>query len=128
MLARIAWIIHSVCEVPLNDASRFSKHSARHFLMAIAGHRSEHPLRLVEIGRWSGSTAQDPDLTPSQRLDKRHQLAAGVMPDNYAPLAKIRRVCQILGDQLAALAGTCGAATCRFRPALAASRCSATSR
>ena len=103
LVGAIASVIHRVCGVPLVDAARFSKHSARHFLMEVAGHRNVHPLRLVEIGRWSGSTAQDPDLTPSQRLDKRHQLAAGVMPDNYAPLSKVRRVCRILGDQLAAL-------------------------
>ena len=99
----IASVIHTVCEIPLADAALFTKHSARHFLMEVASHRGEHPLRQVEIGRWSGSTAQDPDLTPSQRLNRRHQLESGVMPDNYAPMGKVQRVCQILGDQLDAL-------------------------
>ena len=77
--------------------------SARHFLMEVGGHRDEPATRQVEIGRWSGSTAQDVDLTPAQRLAWNHQLAAGVMPDNYAPLAKVQRVCRIIGDQLLAL-------------------------
>jgi hypothetical protein len=71
--------------------------------MEVGGHRDEPATRQVEIGRWSGSTAQDVDLTPAQRLAWNHQLAAGVMPDNYAPLAKVQRVCRIIGDQLLAL-------------------------
>ena len=71
--------------------------------MECSGARSVHALRAVEIGRWSGSTAQDPDLTPSERLHRRHRLAAGEMPESYAPSAKVLRVCEILGDEMAVL-------------------------
>ena len=103
LVEAIAKTIGSVCCVPYAEACRFTKHSARHFLMEVGGHRDEPATRQVEIGRWSGSTAQDADLTPVQRLAWNHRLAAGVMPDHYAPLAKVQRVCRIIGDQLRAL-------------------------
>jgi len=103
LVEAIARTISYVCGVPYDEACRFTKHSARHFLMEVGSHRDEPSTRQVEIGRWSGSTAQDVDLTPEQRLVWRHQLAAGRMPDNYAPKGKVRRVCRILGAQLAAL-------------------------
>jgi len=71
--------------------------------MECSGASGLHALRAFEIGRWSGSTAQDPDLTPSQREQRRHRLAAGVMPEGYAPLSKVARVCGILGDEMEAL-------------------------
>ena len=92
-----------VCGVSWDESGRWAKHAARHFLMEVAGTRGEPALRAVEIGRWSGSTAQDPDLAPSAQLARRHQLRAGVMPEAYAPLAKVARVCGIVGDQMGAL-------------------------
>ena len=103
LVEAIARTISKVCCISYAEACRFTKHSARHFLMEVGGHRDEPATRQVEIGRWSGSTAQDVDLTPAQRLAWNHQLAAGVMPDNYAPRAKVQRVCRIIGDQLLAL-------------------------
>ena len=103
LVEAIARTIGCVCSIPYVEACRFTKHSARHFLMEVGGHRDEPSTRQVEIGRWSGSTAQDVDLTPQERLVWRHQLASSAMPDNYAPLAKVRRVCRIIGDQLVAL-------------------------
>ena len=103
LVKAIACVIARVCGISLADAMRWAKHSARHFLMECSGARGLHALRAFEIGRWSGSTAQDPDLTPSQREQRRHRLAAGVMPEGYAPLSKVARVCEILGDEMEAL-------------------------
>ena len=103
LVKAIACVISRVCGISMDDAMRWAKHACRHFLMECSGARGVHSLRAIEIGRWSGSTAQDPDLTPSQRQNRRHQLAAGVMPENYAPLAKVTRVCEILGAEMAAL-------------------------
>ena len=114
LVSAIAHVVHTVCGIPLADAALFTKHSARHVLMEVASHRDESWLRQVEIGRWSGSTAQDPDLTPQQRVNWQHQLRSSVMPDNYAPMGKVQRVLGILGDQMDALGHlwrkwTCGA-------------------
>ena len=103
LVRAITCVISRVCGLSEADASRWAKHSCRHFLMECGGARSLHALRAVEIGRWSGSTAQDPDLTPSERLHRRHRLAAGEMPESYAPSAKVSRVCEILGDEMAVL-------------------------
>ena len=83
LVEAIARTISRVCGISYEEACRFTKHSARHFLMEVGGHRDEPSTRQVEIGRWSGSTAQDVDLTPAQQLAWRHRLASGVMPDNY---------------------------------------------
>ena len=103
LVEAIARTIGHMCCVSYAEACRYAKHAARHFLMEVGSHRGEPSRRQVEIGRWSGSTAQDVDLTPAQRLTWRHSLASGVMPDNYAPKGKVRRVCGILGDQMVAL-------------------------
>lgn len=103
LVRAITCVISRVCGLSEADAARWAKHSCRHFLMECSGARSVHALRAVEIGRWSGSTAQDPDLTPSERLHRRHRLAAGEMPESYAPSAKVSRVCEILGDEMAVL-------------------------
>jgi len=99
----IECVIARVCDVTTDVAKRWAKHSARHFLMECSSARNVHPLKGVEIGRWSGSTAQDPDLTPSQRLNARHVLEAGKMPETYAPSTKVDRVKSILGDEMQAL-------------------------
>ena len=40
---------------------------------------------------------------PSRREQRRYQLTAGIMPEGYAPLAKVARVCDILDDETSAL-------------------------
>lgn len=103
LLHAIRCVLMRVCGMSWAEASHYALHCARHVLMEVAGARGEAPLRAVEIGRWSGSTAQDDDLTPSARIARRHQLSAAIMPESYAPLAKVERVCAILGDQMRAL-------------------------
>ena len=106
----MACVISRVCGVAFDTAKRWAKHSARHFLMECSSARKVHALRGVEIGRWSGSTAQNPDLTPNQRLNQRHVLEAGKMPEAYAPCTKVDRVTAILGDEMEALSKLWGKA------------------
>ena len=103
LLLAIRLVLMRVCGMSAASASAWALHSARHFLMEVAGHRGVVALRKVEIGRWSGSTAQDADLAPAVRLSRSHQLRMGIMPDSYAPSAKEARVCEILGEQMAAV-------------------------
>ena len=105
LVRAIQCVLVRVCRMSPADALLYAKHSSRHFLMEVSGARGEPAVKAVEIGRWSGSTAQDPDLAPAARHVMRHQLLAGVMPEAYAPLAKVARVCNILDDQMCALAG-----------------------
>ena len=48
-------------------ANRNTRHAERHFLPHAAEARGEPPEDNVELGRWSGSTAQDADLEPTLR-------------------------------------------------------------
>ena len=78
-------------------------HVERHVLNEVASSREEEPTQALEVGRWAGSTAQDPDLEPVARLLQAHSLSAARMPEVYAPSRKVRRVCTILSDQMEAL-------------------------
>ena len=86
------------------EAAAFALHNERHFIPEIGEARREPPERLVEIGRWSGSAAQDRDMTPAQRVQHQHSLRAGALPRRYAPHAKAQRVCEILVEQMGAAA------------------------
>ena len=103
LVTAITCVISRVCGTGTDVAQRWAKHSFRHFLMECAAKRKVNSLRAIEIGRWSGSTAQDPDLTPNARINKEHVIQSGIMPENYAPLNKIDRVCEIMSDEMAAL-------------------------
>ena len=80
LVRAIACVLVRVCGMSWAEAALFAKHAARHVLPEVAARRRVHPLRQVEIGRWSGSTAQDADLTPAAGLARRHCLQAAVMP------------------------------------------------
>lgn len=103
LLHAIRCVVMRVCGMSWQLATLYALHSGRHFLLEVCGHRAVPPLKSVDVGRWSGSTAQDADLTPAERMSRKHQLQAGVMPDWYAPCAKIDRVCRILGEQMVAV-------------------------
>ena len=70
----IQCVLVRVCGLSSADAKLYAKHSSRHFLMEVSGARGEPAIVAIEIGRWSGSTAQDPDLAPAERHVMRHQL------------------------------------------------------
>ena len=80
----------------------FRLHNERHFIPEVAEARHEPPERAVELGRWSGSVAQDRDMVPAERARWAHCLRAGRLPARYAPQAKAQRVCSILLEQMQA--------------------------
>ena len=84
------------------EAQMFGLHNERHFIPEIAEGRHETPERAVEIGRWSGSVAQDRDMVPAARARWAHCVRAGRLPARYAPHAKAARVCSIMCEQLLA--------------------------
>ena len=81
-------------------------HSERHFLPHVAQARGEPPEEAVELGRWSGSTAQDADLEPALRAQRCHRLRVGSLPDRYAQAAKVARVLCIITRQMDAIRAT----------------------
>jgi hypothetical protein len=54
--------------------------------------RGEPPEDAVELGRWSGSTAQDADLEPALRAHRCHRLRVGTLPDRHAQGGKRPRL------------------------------------
>jgi hypothetical protein len=90
-----------VLEARLADGNAL--HSERHFLPHVAQARGEPPEDAVELGRWSGSTAQDADLEPALRAHRCHRLRVGTLPDRYAQAAKVERVLNIITRQMDAI-------------------------
>ena len=84
-------------------ANRNTRHAERHFLPHAAEARGEPPEDTVELGRWSGSTAQDADLEPTLRAQRCHRLRVGSLPDRYAQTAKVGRVIGIITRQMSAI-------------------------
>ena len=84
-------------------ANRNTRHAERHFLPHAAEARGEPPEDTVELGRWSGSTAQDADLEPTLRAQRCHRLRVGSLPDRYAQAAKVNRVIGIITRQMSAI-------------------------
>ena len=84
-------------------ANTNTRHAERHFLPHAAEARGEPPEDTVELGRWSGSTAQDADLEPTLRAQRCHRLRAGSLPDRYAQAAKVGRVICIISRQMSAI-------------------------
>lgn len=78
-------------------------HSERHFLPHVAQARGEPPEDAAELGRWSGSTAQDADLEPALCAHRCHRLRVGSLPDRYAQAAKVARVLSIITRQMDAI-------------------------
>ena len=92
--------------VGIRIANENTLHSERHFLPHAAEARGEPPEEAVELGRWSGSTAQDADLEPSLRAKRCHRLRVGTLPDRYAQAAKVGRVLGIITRQMEAIRKT----------------------
>ena len=94
--------------LPSGEAKLYGNSSGRRLLPEVAEARHEPAPRRVEIGRWSGSTAQDRDLTPAQRATLRHAAKVAVLPDRYARRAKVTRVVGIVLEQMEALRSLVG--------------------
>ena len=92
--------------VGIQIANENTLHSERHFLPHAAEARGEPPEEAVELGRWSGSTAQDADLEPTLRAKRCHRLRVGTLPDRYAQAAKVGRVIGIITRQMDAIRKT----------------------
>jgi len=87
-------------------ANETTLHSERHFLPHAAEARGEPPEDAVELGRWSGSTAQDANLEPTLRDKRCHRLRVGMLPDRYAQAAEIGCVIGIITRQMDAIRKT----------------------
>ena len=65
-MMRIALSFATKC--PLKDVSAYTMHSCRAFLPHVAEGRRESFERVIEIGKWSGSSVDRADLVPADRL------------------------------------------------------------
>ena len=116
VLVAIRAIMERVCRMTQAQAAAFTLHSARHFLPCVAEARSEPPERAVEVGRWSGSVAQDSGLVPSVPQARAHVLRLRAMPERYGQHAGVPRVCNIILDQVRAARELVAAAARRREP------------
>lgn len=79
------------------EAGRHHGHSAKRFLLNVAeASGAFSSVEASEVGRFSMSTAQNPDLEPVAAMLKAHSLRASVLPDIYAGKAKVARVFDLL--------------------------------
>lgn len=92
-------ILVRICGLSWEEAAAFGSSSARHFAPEVALARG-YPAHLrVEIGQWSQSSFQDRDLMPHERKAEEARRSAAVMPDRYAPQAKLMTAARVLTSQ-----------------------------
>ena len=93
------------CGLSMEESKAYTLHSPRHFMPEVSSSREEPVACRNELGRWTGSAAQDDSLMPKVRETRagRHTYTPKHMVDVYAqnPLARIPIT--ILGRQMDAL-------------------------
>ena len=71
--------------VPSDEANTFGLHFAKRFAMCAAdGMKRFSDTERNEMGRFSGSLAQQPALVPTEDMLRRHSLKCAKLPDLYA--------------------------------------------
>ena len=87
VLFAIRATLAAACGMAPDVAGLYGLHSARHLLPeAVVGFPA---LEGVEVGRWSGSTAQDTSLAPAAQLLLAHTAHVVVLPAHCAHEAKV---------------------------------------
>ena len=73
-------------------------HAAKRFLLNVAEASPDAftDVQANALGRFSQSTAQQPDLEPVEAMLRQHELAAAVLPSIYAGKAKVSRAFDLL--------------------------------
>ena len=95
--ARTDRLIHSLLTHPAigmtaEQASRFHGHSPKRFTQNVCkAATSLDDGDAHELGRFSGSSAQNADLVPSEAMLRRHSLQCAVLPDMYARAARVEK-------------------------------------
>ena len=79
-------------------AAEYHGHSAKRFMLNFMDACPDFSsIDANEYGRFSGSTAQADDVTPTEALLRQHALRAAVLPDIYAGRNKISTVLDLVG-------------------------------
>ena len=90
--------------LPAESASAYAGHSAKRFLLNFAmASPAFNEVDCNEVGRFSGSTAQSKDLTPTAAMLSKHSLRCAVLPEIYAGKTKVDTALSLIeraSDQL----------------------------
>ena len=100
LLRGVQCMIKEACNFSLGEQLRITVHSSRHFMPYCCTSSQEPATRAVECGRWSSSTAQMHDLTPSELRQAKEAEKVGNLPGEYSAPLKVERVGEILCLQL----------------------------
>ena len=100
--SRVDASLHGLLQLPplsmaRDDARRYHRHSGKRYLFNVADSSPAFSLADAnEVGRFSGSVAQDPDLVPEAALLARHDLRARLLPSMYARKSKVATVLKLV--------------------------------
>jgi len=100
LLPLMRQVLVDACVCTASQAKGFTLHSARHTLPLVASLRGVSSNDRQEIGRWSLSVAQTPQMRPIQGVIRRHEIAAAELPDRYAQEADPSFVFDIMEAQV----------------------------
>ena len=105
---RIQWaiqlVLQSACGMTADQASVFTKHSARKTLVSAAQVAGCPWEQCIELGHWAGSALDSSFLLPQEDLRRKKALECMSMPKRYSADARLRRVARIVGNQMERMA------------------------
>lgn len=96
---RIRLLLQQACEMSVDEAAGYTKHSCRHCMIASAAARGEPFMRQVEIGRWSGGSGDTSDLFGDEYTRAKAAMKVSAMPIRYTARVRPKRLARIMAQQ-----------------------------
>ena len=96
---RIRLVLQRACGLSEAEALRYTKHSGRHCLTASSAARGEDFRRQVEVGGWSGGSADGSDILPEEFQRAKQAMKLAVMPIRYTQRLRPLRLAAIMRQQ-----------------------------
>ena len=93
-------VIRKACNVPLEHAQRFCKHSARKMMLSLAASAGVPWDCQVELGHWSKALLDSSFVLPSETLRRKSCLSAMQMPKIYGQHGRLVRAARIARNQI----------------------------
>ena len=96
-------ILQLACGWTVQQSLVYTEHSPRHFLAEASRGRNEPGTCRHELGRWSRSVAQLPEMRPVSGTTRKHAHTLSIMPDRYSQDAAKLRPMTIIQRQMEAM-------------------------
>ena len=96
---RIRLVLQRACGLLEEQVGKYTKNSGRHCLTASSAARGEDFQRQVEVGGWTGGSANGSDTMPEELQRAKQAMRIAVMPIRYTQRLRPLRLAAIMRQQ-----------------------------